>query len=47
VGRALFEGPDSPLAVDEAAYAQVTPGQLQAAVAGYLVADDMVTVVTP
>ncbi len=47
VGRALFEGPSSPLAVDEAAYATVTPAQVQAAATKYLVAEEMLLVVTP
>jgi predicted Zn-dependent peptidase len=47
VGRALFEGPGSPLAVDEAAYAAVTPEQLQRAARTYLVPEEMVLVVTP
>jgi predicted Zn-dependent peptidase len=47
VGRALFEGDGSPLAVNEAAYAAVTPEQVQAAARKYLVADDMLLVVTP
>ena len=47
VGRAIFEGPASPLAVDEAAYAAVTPDQIQAVVKKYLVPDEMLLVVTP
>jgi predicted Zn-dependent peptidase len=47
VGRALFEGDSSPLAVDEAAYAAVTPAQVQAAAKKYLVAEEMLLVVTP
>jgi predicted Zn-dependent peptidase len=47
VGRALFEGPGSPLAVDDAAYASVTPEQIQRVVRTYLVADEMLLVVTP
>ncbi|MCU0234766.1 MAG: hypothetical protein MUE90_12140, partial [Thermoanaerobaculales bacterium] len=47
VGRALFEGAGSPLAVDEAAYAAVTPEQLQRAARTYLVPEEMVLVVTP
>ena len=47
VGRALFEGPGSPLAVDDAAYAAVTPEQVQMAARRYLVPDEMLLVVTP
>ena len=47
VGRAIFEGPGSPLAVDEAASAAVTPAQVQAAVRKYLVPGEMLVVVTP
>jgi predicted Zn-dependent peptidase len=47
VGRALFEGPGSPLAVDEAAYAAVTPEQVQSVVRRYLVPETMLLVVTP
>ena len=47
VGRALFEGPGSPLAVDDAAYAAVTPEQVQSVVRKYLVPDEMLLVVTP
>lgn len=47
VGRALFEGPGSPLAVDESAYAAVTPEQVQDVVSRYLVPDAMLLVVTP
>jgi predicted Zn-dependent peptidase len=47
VGRALFEGPGSPLAVDDEAYAAVTPEQVQLVVRKYLVTDEMVLVVTP
>jgi predicted Zn-dependent peptidase len=47
VGRALFEGPGSPLVVDDAAYAAVTPEQIQNVVRTYLVPDDMLLVVTP
>jgi predicted Zn-dependent peptidase len=47
VGRAIFEGPASPLAVDEAAYAAVTPEQVQEAAKRYLVAEEMMLVVTP
>jgi predicted Zn-dependent peptidase len=47
VGRAIFEGPASPLAVDEADYAAVTPAQIQAVVKKYLVPDEMSMVVTP
>ena len=47
VGRAVFEGPASPLAVDEDAYAAVTPEQVQAVVKKYLVPDEMLMVVTP
>jgi predicted Zn-dependent peptidase len=47
VGRALFEGPGSPLAVDETAYAAVTPEQIQSVVRKYLVPDEMLLVVTP
>jgi predicted Zn-dependent peptidase len=47
VGRALFEGPGSPLAVDDAAYAAVTPEEVQKAVRTYLVPEEMLLVVTP
>jgi predicted Zn-dependent peptidase len=47
VGRALFEGPGSPLAVDDAAYSSVTPNQIRRVVRRYLVADEMLLVVTP
>lgn len=47
VGRALFEGPASPLAVDETAYAAVTPEQVREAARRYLVAEEMLLVVTP
>jgi predicted Zn-dependent peptidase len=47
VGRALFEGPGSPLAVDEAVYAAVTPEKVQSVARKYLVADKMLLVVTP
>jgi zinc protease len=47
VGRALFEGPGSPLAVDDAAYAGVTLEQVQLVVRRYLVPDKMLLVVTP
>ena len=47
VGRALFEGPGSPLAVDDAAYAAVTPKQVLVAARRYLVPDKMLLVVTP
>jgi predicted Zn-dependent peptidase len=47
VGRALFEGPGSPLAIDEATYAAVTPEQVRQAVSRYLVADEMLLIVTP
>jgi zinc protease len=47
VGRALFEGPGSPLAVDDAAYAAVTLEQVQLVVRRYLVPDKMLLVVTP
>ncbi len=47
VGRALFEGPGSPLAVDEASYGAVTPAQIQTVVREYLVQDDMLLVITP
>ena len=47
VGRALFEGPGSPLAVDDAAYATVTPEQVQLVVRRYLVPEDMLLIVTP
>jgi zinc protease len=47
LGRALFEGPGSPLLVDDAAYAAVTPGQVQAAVNRYLNPQKMLLVVTP
>ncbi len=46
-GRALFEGPESPLLVDDAAFAAVTPEQVQAVVEKYLDADGMLLVVTP
>jgi predicted Zn-dependent peptidase len=47
LGRALFEGSGSPLAVDEDVYAKVTPAEVQAAVRHYLVPDKMLLVVTP
>jgi predicted Zn-dependent peptidase len=47
VGRALFEGPGSPLVVDETDYAAVTPDQLQSVVRRYLAPDKMLRVVTP
>jgi len=47
VGRALFEGDSSPLAVDEAAFTAVTPAQVQAAAKKYLVAEEMLLVVNP
>ncbi len=47
VGRALFEGPGSPLAVNEEVYAAVTPEEVQAVVEKYLVPDKMLMVVTP
>jgi predicted Zn-dependent peptidase len=47
VGRALFEGPASPLAVGEEVYASVTPAEIQAVVGKYLVPDQMLMVVTP
>ena len=47
VGRALFEGDGSPLAVGEAAYAAVTPAQVQAVARKYLVPEEMVLVITP
>ena len=47
VGRAIYEGPSSPLAVDEADYEAVTPAQVQAVVKKYLVPDEMLMVVTP
>jgi predicted Zn-dependent peptidase len=47
VGRALFEGPGSPLAVDDSAYAAVTPEQVQSVVRRYLAPDEMLLVVTP
>ncbi len=47
VGRALFEGPGSPLAVDDAAYAAVTPEEVQKVVRTYLVPEEMLLVVTP
>lgn len=47
LGRALFEGPGSPLAIDEAAYAAVTPQNIQSVVRTYLVPDEMLLVVTP
>ena len=47
VGRALFEGAGSPLAVGEAAYTAVTPEQVQAVIGDYLVPDEMLLVVTP
>jgi predicted Zn-dependent peptidase len=47
VGRALFEGPGSPLAVDDDAYAAVTPEQVRSAARTYLVAEEMLLVVTP
>jgi zinc protease len=47
VGRALFEGPGSPLAMDDAAYAAVNPDQVQSVVRKYLVPEEMLLVVTP
>ena len=47
VGRALFEGPGSPLAVDETAYSAVTPEQVREVVRRYLITDEMLLVVTP
>jgi zinc protease len=47
LGRALFEGPASPLLVDDAAYAAVTPEQVQAVVKKYLDPKKMLLVVTP
>jgi predicted Zn-dependent peptidase len=47
VGRALFEGPGSPLAIDDFGYSAVTPEQVRQAVSRYLVADDMLLIVTP
>jgi predicted Zn-dependent peptidase len=47
VGRAIFEGPGSPLAVDETAYAAVTPAKVEEVVKKYLVPGEMVLVVTP
>ena len=47
VGRALFEGPGSPLGVGEEAYAAVTPEEIQAVVKKYLMQDEMLMVVTP
>jgi predicted Zn-dependent peptidase len=47
VGRAVFEGPSSPLAVDEAAYESVSPSKVQEIVKRYLVPEEMVVVVTP
>jgi predicted Zn-dependent peptidase len=47
VGRALFEGPGSPLAVDDTAYAAVTPEQVLMAARRHLVPDKMLLVVTP
>jgi len=47
VGRALFEGPGSPLAVDDAAYAAVTPEQVLLVTQRYLVPEKMLLVVTP
>jgi predicted Zn-dependent peptidase len=47
VGRALFEGPGSPLAVDDSAYAAVTPEQVRLVVRRYLVPEEMLLVVTP
>ncbi len=47
VGRALFEGPGSPLAVDEASYSEVTPDQVRDVIRRYLPADEMLLVVTP
>ena len=47
VGRALFEGRGSPLAVDDAAYVAVSPEQVQLVARQYLVPDEMILVVTP
>jgi zinc protease len=47
VGRALFEGSSSPLAVDESAYEAVSPEAVRVAVTTYLTPADMLLVVTP
>jgi predicted Zn-dependent peptidase len=47
VGRALFEGPGSPLALSEREFAAVTPEEVRAVVRRYLVPDEMLLVVTP
>jgi predicted Zn-dependent peptidase len=47
VGRAIFEGPGSPLAVDEAAYGAVTPEEVRSVVRRYLDPGSMIMVVTP
>jgi predicted Zn-dependent peptidase len=47
LGRALFEGPGSPLAIDEEEYAAVTPQQIQSVVREYLLPDEMLLIVTP
>jgi len=47
LGRTLFEGPGSPLLVDDAAYAAVTPEEVQAVVKRYLDPEKMLLVVTP
>jgi zinc protease len=47
LGRALFEGPGSPLAVDKTGYAAVTPDQLRSVARKYLAPDEMLLVVTP
>jgi predicted Zn-dependent peptidase len=47
VGRAIFEGSGSPLAVDEAALAAVSPADVQHAVSTYLVTGDTTLVISP
>jgi predicted Zn-dependent peptidase len=46
VGRVLFEGPASTLAIDNEALAAVTPEQVQAAAATYLDPEEMILVVS-
>ncbi len=47
LGRALFEGSESPLLIDDAAFSAVTPEQVQAVVQKYLDPDGMLLVITP
>lgn len=47
LGRALFEGTESPLLIDDTVFSAVTPEQVQAVVKKYLDPDGMLLVVTP